>query len=260
MLLKNSSQHAQREMANYCRNKSSLSQGVVLSEERAKVYRRLISDNIDATLQNAYPITHQLLDKNQWKQVVDDFLSNDACQSPFLWEMPKALVNFAKQRGYDKIFALPFLNDLLLFEWVEIEVYMMPNKAIAKPINEKAYYRIPVVNPEHKLLLLEYPVFKQTRCDALSDRNQYFISLHRHPETKQVLFFEHSSFFIYLLEEMSEGKLYMDHIVQKAVEAFDWKLNQTILNKVELWLEKITNEKLLLGWAFNSCEMEVQNV
>ncbi|MCH1429895.1 MAG: hypothetical protein GWP59_07870 [Chlamydiales bacterium] len=251
MFLKDGTQKAQREMANFCRKKSKLSDDLLISNERAKVYRRLICNNIDSTLQNAYPITYHLLSDDQWKQVVDDFLASDACISPYLWEMPKALVSFAKSRGYDEIFALPFLNDLLLFEWLEIEVYMMPNKPAAKELEEKAYYQFPIVNPEHKLLQLEYPVFKKTKCGELSDKKQYFISLHRHPETKQVLFFEHSSFFIYLLEEMSESKICMDHMVEKTVKDFGWKLNQTIHKKIKLWLENITNEKLLLGWAFN---------
>ncbi|SCA58378.1 hypothetical protein AB751O23_AA_00470 [Chlamydiales bacterium SCGC AB-751-O23] len=248
MLLNKETAEKQRGFARYCRG-GTFDHFAKISEDKAGVYRRLVFNNIDGNLENAYPITFSYLTNEQWNELVQDFFIKSDLPSPLLWRMPKELLSFVKKEKYSKKFNMPFLDDLLLFEWEEIDVYMMPNQKMPYENHPDAFYEVPLLNPEHKVLDLQYPVFKTRNLKNLSEKGAYFVSLHRHPKNKEVLFFEHSYFYMYLFELMKEQKDSMRDLLKETAQVFNIIENEALVEKTKRWLREMEGEGLLLGWT-----------
>ena len=130
MYLKKETLEIQNNLGDYCRT------GVYknidgVSQERLTHYRRLVFGNVKSVLEKAYPITLEWLSEDEWLILVNDFFEFHDSQSPKIWELPQEFMEFVKTNGYDRKFDKPALNDLLLIEWIEIEVHTMMDIEVA---------------------------------------------------------------------------------------------------------------------------------
>ncbi|HKK82479.1 MAG TPA: putative DNA-binding domain-containing protein [Prolixibacteraceae bacterium] len=178
----------QSSLANYCKTGNYTPiPGVI--EKNIGRYRELIYNIFDDSLSSAFPLTKNLLQPNEWDEMVHDFMKSHQCSSPMVWQMPGEFYQFAVESEYKLIREYPFLFDLLLFEWEEVDVYMMEDIApfpYADAPESKTRY---VANPELKILQLQYPVhLKNATTISENDKGVYFVTLHREPETGKVLF------------------------------------------------------------------------
>ncbi|MDZ7778080.1 MAG: DNA-binding domain-containing protein [Bacteroidales bacterium] len=85
--LSNHTKSLQDQFAEYCRT----GQTVALpgtSAERMKHYRRLSFNVISNALEQAYPITLEVLTDDDWITLVDGFYANHKSSTPLLWQMP----------------------------------------------------------------------------------------------------------------------------------------------------------------------------
>jgi len=208
-------QKYQELLADYCRTDQYHELPGVTSEERVRTYRRLIFNGFDDTLRKAYPITFKVLGEKEFSVLVNKFCSEFPSGSPQLWKMPHDLLQFVEQSRYS-LDRFPYLRDLLEFEWVEIEVQMMPdlNKSgdIAKvnlPVQDVLRERL-VVNLEHKVVELTYPVFrlpleqiKKIEGDPKLHAGNYFLLTFRDPLTDKVHYTELSSFSLLALDALT---------------------------------------------------------
>lgn len=150
------------------------------------IYLKHVRRKISRNLEQAFPLTHHLLSHEQWDEMVDHFLADEPCSSPFFWQVPKFFVQFAKSKGYANRFNIPHLEDLLDFEWLEIEMFMMPNQS-----------------DETRIVTYSYPVFEKKPIE----KGVYHLYAFRHPKTKEVHFVRITPFYrrvIELLKECSE--------------------------------------------------------
>ena len=117
----------QNKLASYCRTGEEVEIPGV-SQNRLRHYRRLVKNVIHNTMKQAFPITHKLLERAEWEEMVDRFFIEHDAQTPKVWELPKEFYEYVKRSGYAKKYDRPYLDDLLYLEWIEIEVHSMPDK------------------------------------------------------------------------------------------------------------------------------------
>lgn len=178
----------QSSLANYCRT-GEYTPIPGVKEKNVGRYRQLIFNVVNGSLQSAYPLIYNLLDDEEWHEMAHTFFSSHRCQSPMVWQMPKELYEFVVEENYHLLKKYPFLSDLLLFEWKEVEVFMMEDIEPYPFTEEKMNDAGLVLNPEIQVLSLEYPVhLKNAKDISENDKSHYFVSLHRKPETGRVLF------------------------------------------------------------------------
>ncbi|MCB0310653.1 MAG: putative DNA-binding domain-containing protein [Bdellovibrionales bacterium] len=195
--------HYYLDFVNYCRGKSKKSvDGVDL--ERAKQYPRLISNIIGENLRKAYPVTFSALDRSVWKNLLSDFFAEWDLPDPQLWKMPFQLLEFVRAKRYSEKLEMPYLEDLLLFEWTEIAVYMRPDGkypiyCTSGDLSKDAL----VLNQDHQILHLNYPVFKFATNDLHDRRGDYFLLVFRHVDTCKVHFIEVSTALARLIQILS---------------------------------------------------------
>jgi uncharacterized protein len=219
MFLNEYTQTQQNNFASFCKT-NVLKPIDGLTENRIHHYRRLIRGVIDDSLRSAYPITENLLTNDEWEFIVDEFIAKHKSQSPQIWQMPYEFYEFVEKNKFDVKTKYPHLTDLLLFEWKEIELYMMEDKNDdLKNISVNIYNdsRI-ILNREYEILQLSYPVhIKQSANIIASDKDVFYVLIFR--ANDKVQFFDLSAFFVWLIYEIENNDYSIAQLIKKKEEA-----------------------------------------
>ena len=208
MLLTKTHQH-QSNLATYCRTGNPVEiKGAV--QKNLTHYRRLVFNNVLDTLETAYPITKNLLGDENWETIVNRFFSTYNIQSPQIWMMPEEFKNYLLEQEKELLNTYPLLENLLEFEWLEVEIFMMPDVPHKK--YKDGFYTL---NPEIDMMMLSYPVhIKSPNLITEKDKDSYFVSLHRNPDTGSVQFTNLSIPFVDVIEHLAANPLTENDIKQ----------------------------------------------
>lgn len=207
MKLRSDTAAIQHRLGEFCRTgKADAIPGTVT--RRLKHYRRLVKNGVMNTLTQAYPITVAALPDEPWEEMVDSFFINHDPASAQLWKLPEEFYHYHVSSGTSDRLQLPWLNDLLLFEWTEIEVHTMPDMALPDIVTNGSYlHDAMALNPEFQLLQLEYPVHKAALREATSRKGDYFVLVCREPDSGTVQFLDLSLVHAFILMRMQETGL-----------------------------------------------------
>lgn len=196
----------QSDLAKYCRT-DILSGSLKVRKDRVHHYRRLVYNVIDDSLIAAYPLLHNLLSEEQWNEVVNDFFATHACQSTQVWKMPGEFYEYIKTTDLQLKTIFPQLDDLIYFEWIEVELFMMEDMEYPLFKNEGDWVNdVIAVNPEHKIVRFNYPVhIKNSKSITSADKGEYFLLAYREKETGKVQFSDMSALFAVIIENIAKG-------------------------------------------------------
>lgn len=254
----NNFQTLQRSFAHFCRTNIPVELPGITSPERMQTYRNLVFSSVCSALEKAYPIAKAALGNNNWDLLVQEFFTNYPCKSPEFWKMPQGLCEYVQQSpGTLKDF--PWLSDLLEFEWIEIEVYMMEDMVVpeATAVGDPMELA-PIITPEHRLQQFQYPVFRlkpaelEDKNTLKSQKGSYFILTFRHPKTLQVRFLELSPLFILALEHVLTHRTTGRDALKKACErlGIDYTLKVEAAGKE--FFSALKNEGAIVGYQETS--------
>lgn len=171
-------------------------------------YHRLVYNNYNDSLQTAYPLTYNLLGEKEWDSLVKNFLENFKSNEPQIWKMPEGLLTYlSKENKHPLNLKYPFLINLLQMEWLEVEVFMMEDEEpVAYTTQGSIQADALVLNPEFRICVLEYPVhLKKAKQITVEDKGQYFLWLHRHPESGKVFFTDLNIAHVQLLDVLTQN-------------------------------------------------------
>ena len=179
-----------------------------VNNERVKQYRRLVFNVINGTLIKAYPILHNNVSEEQWEDAVNHYFSTHDCQEARVWLMPKEFYTFLVKHYYKNKWQIPALDDLLLLEWIEIEVHTMSDLALPEAQEiEDIWHSELVLDPEYRLISLEYPVHtKKLKDIGPQDKAQYFVLVYRRRNDGDVQFWSLSPIHAFVFERLSLGQ------------------------------------------------------
>jgi hypothetical protein len=137
--------------------------------------------------------------------------------------------------------------DLLLFEWKEVEVYMMEDIEPHPFTSEKLYGAGYVLNPEIQVLSLEYPVHLKNAKDITeADKGHYFVSLHREPETGKVLFTNIQYPHVQVIEKLAQDPVSFEKLLEIFLQyAPEKQARRALLD----FIDASISSKLILGQA-----------
>jgi len=227
MYLNNYTETQQNNFASFC--KTNVMQPIDgLTENRIHHYRTLIYGVFDDSLRSAFPLTENLLKDEEWKFIVDEFVAKNKSQTQQIWQMPYEFYQFIYKNDFEVKTKYPHLMDLLLFEWKEIELYMMEDKNddLNKLSLEIYNHSKIVVNKEYEILQLSFPVhLKLSGTISQEDKGVCYVLMFRAKD--KVQFFDLSPFFVWLIYEIENNNYSIEQLIKKSEE-----LNKNISCKI----------------------------
>ncbi len=247
MKLSKETEAIQNSLALYCR--SGVEPPIPVSRpESLPQYRRLVFNIVLNTMQQAFPIAYKNIPGSEWKDLVHEFFLNHDSQTPQVWKLPFEFYQFVSQNNYSKSLKKPFLDDLLFFEWIEIEVHTMPDIEVTKHKTEgNLFTDILVLNPEFKLFKLNYPVHIHPPEKATELKDDYFVIAYRHPNDLTVRFLNLSILHTFIIEKLIEEKYTLNQIIDDTIGLFKINKNELIIN-ISTFLNDLFNQRLILGY------------
>ena len=195
MQLDSSTKDLQIALARYCRGLEEEAPREGTSMQHTGLYKSLIEKVYFSTLKNAFPIAHSALSPDQWQALVNSFIRNHPIEDPRLWKMPLGLVEHADAFEIAKKMSLPYLDDLLHFEWLEIQLYMQPELPNSSTLTTAPDLKsVAILNPDSALHDYSYPVFAFHPDKPSFQPGNFSVFGFRHRETDKVHFIELSVF------------------------------------------------------------------
>lgn len=246
-LLKQTRQY-QSELAGYCRT-GILQQIPGIHTGNVVHYRKLVMNVVDDMLQNAYPLTYDLLTRAEWNALVADFFAGHSCKSPQVWHMPKELIEYMVDTDHVLLKQYPILHNLLQFEWMETAIFMMQDMPVQHTRNGDLLFSKLVLNPEHRLMQLDYPVHrKKPSAIVPEDQQLYYLAAHR-DEEGQVVFTELSPPLVRVIEHLQKQALSVKELYQLIEEDFGIQLAEADQLAIIQFLQQAYREGLIKGFT-----------
>ena len=200
-MLKSETHKIQSALAEYTRSgKITSIEGV--NQERLPHYRRLVFNVIFDTLTTAYPITRKLLG-TKWKSLVERFFAIHTCENHQVWRMPYEFLEYFRNNEHELIDKHHFILDLLLFEWIEIEVYSEKDITLPDLTDFGEWTTSPIaINPHHRILELDYPVFTKEYSIMNQQKGKFYLLIVRNLVTYKVQFLKLSPLFVMAIQNL----------------------------------------------------------
>jgi uncharacterized protein len=246
--LKEDTHQQQSLLAEYCRDGYVPENLKGIKKENLHNYRRLVFNIALDTLETAYPITHSFLPSDIWETLTYSFFSQHKCQTPQVWKMPLEFYEYCKEKNIAGELKMPFLNDVLYVEWLELEVHTMDDVDYPKFTTKGDWMENAIaINPEYKLVQLSYPCHTTAPTDLAGKEGNYFLLIYREKESGNVQFIDLSILYAYILEQIINGVLLKDILVE-ANNLF--QLNNIALLKEHAlnFIKDLEQRKFVLGF------------
>ena len=238
----------QEKLGAYCR--TGLEREIPgLTPGRIHHYRRLISNVVHDTLRTAFPISVAALGEDTWLLLVEDFFSAGVPQTPQVWKLPLEFYQYHVRRESGNRLSLPFLDDLLYFEWMEIEIHTMPDRLYPDFVTEGDIFQDRLAfNPEYEIVHLRYPVHTHPVREARELEGEYYALLYRMPESGHVQFLNLSALNAYIIMRLQEEKVPLNEIKNEFARVAGIESGRYLDDALELYFGDLLERKMILGF------------
>ncbi len=238
----------QEQLGEYCRTGEDQELPGV-TPGRLHHYRRLVSNVVGDTLRTAFPISVAALGEELWDLLVQDFFSAGLPQTPQVWKLPFEFYEYHENRKTGERISKLWLNDLLCFEWMEIEVHTMADRSAPDFITEGDISKDALVfNPEYEIVHLEYPVHMHPALEVAELKGDYYALLYRLPETGHVQFLDLSALNIYIINRLQEEKVPLQELKGEFARVAGIESGRYLDEALQTFLGDLLKRKLILGF------------
>ncbi|SHL69032.1 hypothetical protein SAMN05444266_104416 [Chitinophaga jiangningensis] len=211
-------------------------------------YRRLVYNVVCDALETGYPIAFANLPRKKWERMVYKFFSTHACTAYQVWKLPLDFYTCAVENSWDEQYDIPYLYDLLSFEWAEMELYNMEDQAPPAYVPGGDWLSDPIAfNQEYRLLHFKYPVHREVgRRRLLNQVGAYFVLVYRMPDSGDIHFTELSPWLAFVTEQLLAGITLTD------ILAYAPQLNMVVNNKLQedtiAFLQHLREKQMVMGF------------
>jgi hypothetical protein len=248
MLLQTSTKTIQSKLSDYCRT-GELTLTTEVNQKHVHHYRRLVYNIIDDILQSAFPIFYRYADTVLWDEIVNTFFSTHACQTPQVWKVPGEFYQYACDKNLKETYNISFLEDLLLFEWIELDIHTMKDEEFPAFKTTGNWDKDSIaINPEYRILSVQYPVHitDPSQID-IQKPAQYFILIYREPKTGSVQFLDISILYALTIEKLEEEKS-ITEIVDELQAIFSFPDKTFAQEQIINFCKDLQTKEFILGF------------
>jgi len=248
MSLRKETREIQELLGEYCRTGEERELPGV-TPGRIHHYRRLVWNVVQDTLDTAFPISKTALGPESWKELVRDFFKAGLPQTPQVWKLPEEFCLYHANQETGKRIQLDCLNDLLLFEWMEIEIHTMPDRTYPQYVEQGNLFQDTMAfNPEHEIVPLQYPVHTHPVSQANGMKGDYFALLYRLPDSGNVQFLALSPLYAYIINRLYEAEVPLDELKGEFARLAGIESRRYLDDALEKFFGDLMDRKLILGF------------
>jgi len=214
-----------------------------------KHYRRLVFNVIKNNIFKAFPIAAKVIGKEQFTGMIDEFFRTHNAKTSQVWLLPGEFYEFAMANNWNTKFDMPWLTDLLLFEWIEIKVHTMPDGSRPNTqITGGILTTKLAINPDFELISLSYPVHILPVKKAASKKGVYYLLIFRNPDSGKVHFVNLSILHAILIKNLANNKETLDKILPKLAKKFNISDNFQLQSVIVSFIKDLLNQQFVLGF------------
>ncbi len=221
-----------------------------ITEGRITQYRQLVQSVFYDTIENAFPIAHSIIEAEDWRKLLDAFMIEHKAQTPQVWKLPYEFVEYVIQSGWSIRLKMAYLNDLLIFEWLEIDVHTMADISpfeynLEGDLNTGEI----VVTQEFVVQPLSYPVHQIPAKETPAHQGNYFVLIFRRLEDGEVCFVNLSPILVFVVEKLKEKPLNLSQLSQQIGLLLGSENIKEINSHVFGFLQRMKRIGFVLGFA-----------
>lgn len=242
----------QNKLGEYCRT-GEMPDIPGIHKTHIRHYRRLIFNVVSNNIRKAFPIAERMLGARKLREMTDEFLRNHDPRTNQVWKLPGEFYSYALEAKWNERFGLPWLNDLLSFEWAELRIFTMADNPVPEHRKEGDLLSDPVIfNPDFEILELAYPVHLYALDKTEENKGRFFVLIFRDLDEGKVHFIHLSNFFAFLLLRLTEKDTMTSAVVlAEAVEVFHITEPDKYYHAAQEFLSDLKKQGFLLGFAAN---------
>ncbi len=248
MWLNQKTLETQNQLADFARTGNDAEKVSGAVTRRLKHYRRLVFNNFFNTLSTAFPITKKDFGAEKFRHLVTDFIENHDHQTPQIWRMPKEFVIYARENNWSAQYGKPYLDELLEFEWIEIDIHTMPDKKLPE-VNTSGDLMEETIglNPEFEIMELNYPVHKLPPNQLEENQGKYYVLIYREHSDFTVQFTDLSPLHVFIIENLKGGNESGRSVIPKTADFFGLENNDLLKNHINQFLYYLKEKGCILG-------------
>ena len=214
---------------------------LVMPNEALEVYTELIYYRFLDVFEKAYPRFKKMVSDETFDVLIYEFLKVGA-KTPILWRVSGEFKNFLKG---NKTLELPFLADLLEFEFLEIEMYMQKYEEMKKQaFSLESRYTF---SSTCHVRTFSYPVHNpQFDSEPKSFKKGEFVVLFYYDEEKQEVLYEEISPFVAEFLKLQNGTKSLMQLIDEQATTYEIESSELLEVLVTL-LEHFVDKKILLS-------------
>jgi len=248
MNLSPETKNIQSKLAQYCRDGMEIELPGI-TPNRLHQYRRLVFNIVNDNLEGAFPIAFQYLNTGDWDKMVYEFFKQHNCQSYQVWRLPQEFFEFVVKGDYARLLNIPYLNDLLNFEWTEMEVYNMEDIRWPDYIKTGDFLNDTLLfNPEFRLLQLSYPVHTHKPEDAQYKEGVYYVLLYREKDSGKVQFTDLSVWYALLIEQIHKNKFTLTQLLDETPAIFGKVDVENLKHETIKFIQQMQQKGFVIGF------------
>ena len=159
-----------------------------------QTYKELIHYRFKEVIESAYGRFFEHVDEEVFNRLVADFIRS-APKTPLIWQMPNEFRHFLVAHPWAKDY--PYLEELLWFEWIEIELFMTSDAQKIEPFEWERHYRC---SDSARMRALKYAVFSK----AYTQEGDFAIIVYYDFQSHEIAFEEITPFMLEFLEHLKD--------------------------------------------------------
>ncbi len=187
------------------------------NSKEVQLYKELIYNRFLDSFEYAFPYTKEVLGDEKFELLVEDYVKEHHPRQ-ILWQEAKGLVDFIIKNDWKFKKEFPFIDDLIYYEWLEIELSNEKEEANKTSFDWNRSYQL---NKTARLNIYEYPVHKYEKIEIdeiLKKKGRYNLLIFREPNDFEIKTVELTDFVYELLNEISSGVTPMESLKSKDIE------------------------------------------
>lgn len=158
-------QDLQRQFLAHLRNPEQQPLPTGFDQQGSALYVDLLYNKFNDSLTTCFPVTYAILGETAWQELLNDFIAGHRCLSPYYRQIPDEFVQYL-QNERQVTDDLPFLAELVHFEWIEMALSIAETEPVVTEILSDAQLMEAelVFTPVIRLLHYIWPVQQINRA------------------------------------------------------------------------------------------------